>query len=273
MSFPYVEYAPPRIWAHDIETIWSLKSPPPVPRNLTEVLPADGRVELMFGFAGRSMRQAGLQPPQRYSGAFVMGSRSQGYALQHEGASHFIAVRFRPGGLAAFLPMPLVQLTDRVVDLRDLWGREIQDLHERLYDASLPDARRLIQAFLQGHYAPPNHYTTIQYALRQIHQRQGQIRVGSLADDLNMSQKHLERLFQRYVGHTPKSYARIVRFQSALQVLTIPGAGDVAGLANQLGYFDQAHLINDFKDFTGLTPGQYQAKKSRVVEMSLSGIV
>src|SRR5688572_16213615 len=114
MSFPYVEFAPPRIWANDIETIWSLKSPPPIPHNLTEVLPADGRVELMFGFAGQSMRRAGTHQPQRYAGAFLMGSRGQGYQLQHEGASHFIAVRFRPAGLAAFLSVPLAELTDSV---------------------------------------------------------------------------------------------------------------------------------------------------------------
>ena len=266
MSFPYVEYAPPRVWANDIETIWSLKTPPPVPHNLTEILPADGRIELIFSFAGRSTRQAGAQPPQRYAGAFLMGSRAQGYQLQHEGASHFIAVRFRPAGLAAFLPVPLAELTDSIVDLRDLWGREIQFLHEQLYEAPLPNALSMIQDFLQRHYAPPRHYTTIHHALRQIHQRHGQLRMGPLANDLNMSQKHLERLFQRYVGHTPKGYARIVRFQEVLQALTSRKAGDVAGLGHQLGYFDQAHLINDFKDFTGLTPGQYQATKYSVVD-------
>jgi AraC-like DNA-binding protein len=199
-------------------------------------------------------------------GRSLWDSRGQGYALQHEGASDFIAVRFRPGGLAAFLPVPLAEVTDRIVDVRDLWGREIRFLHEQLYDASLPTAFRLIREFLQRQYAPPNHYSTIQHALHQIHQRRGQMRMGPLANDLNMSQKHLERLFQRYVGHAPKSYARIVRFQGVLQAFTSPAAVDVVGLAHQLGYFDQAHLINDFKDFTGLTPGQYQATKSSVIE-------
>src|SRR5215213_4383023 len=107
MSFQYAEYKPPRLWANDIETFWALQSPPPVPHNLTELLPADGRIELMFSFAGQSTRQAGSNLPQRYTGAYLMGSRGQGYQLQHEGAAHFIAVRFRPAGLAAFLPMPL----------------------------------------------------------------------------------------------------------------------------------------------------------------------
>ena len=266
MSFPYREYKPPHIWAHEIETFWSLQTPPPVPHNLTEILPADGRIELMFSFAGQSTRQAGRHSPQRYSGAYVMGSRAQGYQLQHEGASHFIAVRFRPAGLAAFLPVPLAELTDTVVDVQALWGHEIHVLHEQLYDVPLPRAFTLIQAFLQRQFKPPQHHTAIQQALRQIHQRHGQIRMGTLADDLNMSQKHLERLFQRYVGHTPKTYARIARFQSVMQSLTVSQDPDMTGLAHEMGYFDQAHLINDFKDFTGLTPGQYQIRNFSIVK-------
>jgi len=273
MSFDYVEYQPPKIWANDIETIWSLRTPPPVPHNLTEILPADGRVELIFGFAGNSTRQAGTQAPQRYAGAFLMGSRAQGYQLWHEGAAHFIAVRFRPAGLAAFLPVPLSEVADVVVDVEALWGREMRFLHERLYETPLPLAIPLIQDFLQRRFSPPNHYKAIQQALRQIHRQHGQIRMGQLAEDVNMSQKHLERLFRRYVGHTPKTYARIARFQGALRSLAVSQSIDVADLASRFGYFDQAHLTRSVRQLIGMTPARYQAAQYSVIQTYYEGAI
>jgi AraC-like DNA-binding protein len=93
--------------------------------------------------------------------------------------------------------------------------------------------------------------------------------MGQLAEDVNMSQKHLERLFQRYVGHTPKTYARIARFQGALGSMTLSQGMDAVDLVSRFGYFDQAHLINDFKQFTGVTPGQYQAAQYSVIQTYL----
>jgi AraC-like DNA-binding protein len=70
-------------------------------------------------------------------------------------------------------------------------------------------------------------------------------------------------MFKNQVGATPKQYLRIMRFQKAIQEMgTNASSFDWSGLALQSGFYDQAHFINDFRDFSGFTPGEYIKRKA-----------
>jgi transcriptional regulator GlxA family with amidase domain len=92
-----------------------------------------------------------------------------------------------------------------------------------------------------------------------IVRRSGQIRVDDLAFDAAMSARHLRRLFLEQMGLTPKHFCRVIRFRHSLPRLRSSVRGDWTKVALDCGYYDQAHFINEFREFSGYTPGEFAA--------------
>jgi AraC-like DNA-binding protein len=133
-------------------------------------------------------------------------------------------VRFRPGMLYSVLPVPAWEITDGQMPLRDL-------------------ARRLREP------QPPD---PVQRALAWLTARHGQSDLDWLASQAGVSVRQFRRLCRDRVGISPKHLARILRFRRAS---ALGARGDWAGVAAECGYYDQAHLIRDFHEFSGRTPG------------------
>jgi methylphosphotriester-DNA--protein-cysteine methyltransferase len=94
-----------------------------------------------------------------------------------------------------------------------------------------------------------------------IEQSAGQVTVEQLACKAGISRQHLTRLFRSRVGVTPKLYARLARFQSSLAHAATSAPTDWAHAALPLGYADQSHWIAEFKEFSGLTPHRFAARR------------
>jgi methylphosphotriester-DNA--protein-cysteine methyltransferase len=97
--------------------------------------------------------------------------------------------------------------------------------------------------------------------LRAIDRGLDAVRIGKIADTIGISHKHLLREFDRCVGLTPKLYARLCAFQRVIRSVGHKAEVDWAGTAATCGYHDQAHLIHEFRAFSGLTPANYLAKR------------
>lgn len=95
--------------------------------------------------------------------------------------------------------------------------------------------------------------------IRKINERKGEVRISDLSEAAHLSYKQFKRVFTEYIGVNPKDFLRIVRFQHALFVLQSSPDMNFSQLAYECGYYDQPHLINEFKIFTGYTPKEYQA--------------
>ncbi len=95
----------------------------------------------------------------------------------------------------------------------------------------------------------------------------GSLAISTLARQLDLSRKHLNSLFKRETGLSPKGFARTIRFAAAVERLSLPqGTGlSLAALAADCGYADQAHFSRDFKSFAGETP---QALRRRMLPNS-----
>ena len=104
-----------------------------------------------------------------------------------------------------------------------------------------------------GYHAAQNTDAAVGFAVETAIETAGLISVSGLARRVNLSSRQLERRFLDSVGMTPKRFCRIRRFQRVLQAMEEPGA-NWADAAVQCGYYDQAHLIRDFRRFSGLTP-------------------
>ena len=130
-----------------------------------------------------------------------------------------------------------------------------------------PELRELIKGPYQGwvenafivnriaHAKPPS--PGICWAWRQLNETGGLIGVGALADELGCSHKHLITQFRREIGLPPKALARIVRFSRVAEMLKRNEVASWVQIAHRCGYYDQAHLIRDFREFAGSTPTEY----------------
>ena len=99
------------------------------------------------------------------------------------------------------------------------------------------------------------------WAWQQIVQSGGAVNIGSLAERIGWSRKHLITRFREQVGLPPKTYARVVRFNRALRMLDECTTPRWTEIALRSGYYDQAHLIRDFAQFAGTTPTDYVARR------------
>jgi len=227
-------------------------------------IPADGRVELMFSFAAGSRRVAadGSDECVVQAHSFLLGARGQGYLLNHMGVPHYIAVRFKPGGLSAFARLPLFELADVYLDLDRVWEPSIvRGLEDQLFHAPTAQVQAaILDRALLGRLNPPDHLQRLLYSVNQLQGFSMAQSIPALADEINLSQKHFERLFARYIGFRPSLFARVARFQRALYISPqVLGRLNLGQLAVHLGYYDQAHFTRDFKQFSGSTPNHFFA--------------
>ena len=192
-------------------------------------------------------------------GNFTAGLFAGPVTIDSFGASNCLQINFTPLGARRFFGMPMSELTDRMVALDDALGAGGMALRERL--ANEPDWNRrfdLAEAFaakrLAAAAAPSGE---VEWAFGRIAATGGRARIESIAKAVGWSRKHLGRRFAEDVGLGPKAIARIVRFNRALAVSRSGDNGGWAGIAADCGYSDQAHLVREFREFSGASPGVF----------------
>ena len=165
-----------------------------------------------------------------------------------------IQVDFTPIGAGQLLQLPMHLVSKRTTELNDLLGSEADRLVERLVEArDWPGRFLTLDNFLLSRirrYERPTR--EIDWAWRQLDLSRGSIRVQKISDQLGWTRKRLVKAFRDEVGIPPKALARVLRFRRALAQFT--SQKDFSQLAAECGYSDQAHMIRDFKDLSGLTP-------------------
>jgi AraC-like DNA-binding protein len=214
-----------------VECVWSLETAAPL--NGWVVRP-DGCLDILYSAAGLAVVGA-MTAEQRYDIA---------------AHSCTCGLRFRPGMAAAFLRTPAVELTDRVIPLEAIWGEPARELQSRLDQAQSAAKRLTILGETVRHPAPgPN---PVQRALEAVTSSHGDIDLEWVARQAGMSERQFRRRCLEESGLAPKQLCRVLRFRRALE---LGGSGVPWGLiAAEAGYFDQAHLIRDFREFAGATP-------------------
>lgn len=174
-----------------------------------------------------------------------------------------IAVRFKPGAAAHFFDLPLHELIDLHPSLADLWGWESAErFADALWAKPLSDADALTavqKLLLQRLRAGPSRPGLVDAAVNAIETAHGALRIETLAGTLGVSRQHLASQFRARVGLGAKLFARVCRFQYASAAIRAGGDQDWASLALELGYYDQPHMIHEFRDLAGSTPQSFAA--------------
>ena len=196
-------------------------------------------------------------------GSFVAGIDDFASVVGATGPAHCLQVNLTPLGARRFFGVGMQTLARRVVGLDEVLGRDAGRLADRLFQA--PDwrmrfdivegmiARRLAEAAA----VPPG----IAWAWQALERHHGLVRIDAIARQLDCSRKHLSATFREEIGLPPKTVASLLRFDHARRRMDATATPDLAGIAAESGYADQAHFNRDFKAFGGITPGAYLAAR------------
>ncbi len=194
--------------------------------------------------------------------AFLDATNSFRTRLGFQGQVALAGIRFHPGGAFPFLPLPLKEVQNLPVALDQIMSPALISWGERLADLpTLAQKTAHLEAILHRWYRPQRELLPdVHTALTAIRQTKGQIDLHALAEASFISQRQLERYFQVQVGLSAKTYARLVRVQTARARLR--QAQPTAHLSQDLGFYDQSHFIRDFQAIMGLTPQQYRQNRA-----------
>lgn len=194
--------------------------------------------------------------------SFVAGLDDAPTLTEHDGVQHGVQVDLTPLGAFRYFGLPMGELARRVVPLEDLLGAEGPRLADRLHDARGWEARfELLDEEIASRLAdrlPAS--PDVAWAWRRLSETKGSVSIGGLTEELGCSHRHLTTRFREQVGMPPKLVARILRFDRAVKTLRRDPATRLAALAQDCGYYDQAHLNRDFRRFSGTSPSEYVAR-------------
>ncbi len=239
------EYPPPAALAPFVDAFWSRSAGRSVGSAGPQRILPDGCLDIVVG-------------PRH---AIVVGAMTRAIVVPPAGGAGMVGVRFRPGMATAFLRIPAAALTDDRAPLEAVWadGDEVADHVGSALgtdEAITRLAATLTSRLTRAAAIPPD----LLAAVERIMARGGRIDVSRLAASLGVTRQHLARRFAAHVGVTPKTFCRVARLWTVLRSIT-GGRVNWAGLAADLGYSDQSHLVTEFRSLTGLTPGRWIAAR------------
>lgn len=258
-------FLPPPPLAASIEAFWL--SDGYVSQPTRERCLPDGSMAVIINL-GHDLLQATNQPRvdtlQSFYGGVLSGASSCSSIVDMSTMGTTVSIQFKPGGARPFLSLPAIEMANQTVELSTFWGSEVADLREQLQAVMEPERRvRVLERFLleraDWEWIP---HPSVTFALAQFQSGRRRQAVSEVTEQLGMSPKRFIHLFREAVGLTPKVYCRVLRFQEVLRAIEEGQPISWATLALDCGYFDQAHFIHDFQNFSGLTPSTYLEHRS-----------
>ena len=256
----YLEYQPPSELAAWVKLFWVFesRSNDPIP----ETIVADGFPELIIHFRSPFAEMDGNGKLQKQPAAVACGQLTTPLVLHSSLDAGMIGIRFQPCGMAAFISDSMQSLTDARVPADNLFA-DVDRLTEEVVK-SANDAERIAACnrYLFRLLDSDRENLWVRCALERIVRAHGSVSVESLATLAGRSRRSLELGFQSEVGTSPKMYCRIIRFRHILDAVSNDPSANWVHVALDSGFFDQSHLIRDFRRFAGDSPTSFLADQT-----------
>jgi AraC-like DNA-binding protein len=235
---PQLSAMDPRLVAASVDAFWSVDSTGEPYR----VLP-DGCMDILFDLSN-----------ERGS---IVGAMSRATVVHSPRGARIFGVRFRPGRASLFVDAVASELRDARVPLDALIGATAHRLVEQVLAADTDQERALaVASFVHDpHSRVRANDARVDRAIRVLRETHGRVSISNVANAIDLSDRQLERVFHERVGVRPKFFARVLRMQEALRLLSCEPLSKAA-LATEAGYTDEAHLLRDFRALCGTTPSR-----------------
>jgi AraC-like DNA-binding protein len=261
----YSEFQPQPPLDSFVECFWALETDAVIADQKTERILPDGCVEVIlnFGapFAQHDDHLVTVQPRN-----FIVGQMTSPIFISPTGPVQLIGIRFHPGGTTPFFRLPIHELTNQVVELGSFARTlEIKLVSAAVHLPNLNDKVTALQTVLLRMLAnSKSDFGLLRVAARVV-ELSGMIPIDHLATEAGLSSRQLERRFLSEVGVGPKLLSRILRFQAVFRAVDANEASWPT-VALDCGYYDQAHLIKDFRQFAHETPAALFAERNEFTE-------
>jgi AraC-like DNA-binding protein len=241
-----------------VKCYWTLESPKEKTPQRNTIVP-DGCMKMIFHYG---------DPYKHYSEngniiflpkCFVIGQLTKPYEVEPTGETGTFFVCFRPNGFSPFATLPIKEMENTAVPLEKLFGTTGQEIGRNILNANSTSERiNHIETFLLNRLTNAENIDQIvKSTIETIMTANGQLTVDELSKQGNINRRQLVRKFSLTIGLSPKQLSKTIRLQTALKILLTKKVARLTDLAYEIEFYDQAHFIKDFKEFTGLTPKEF----------------
>ena len=240
------------------------------PQHLIERLLPDGNVQVIFELTEHPKYiydNDTLREIQSCRRVWFSGFRTEPISIPSGIGSEMLIINFRKGRAFPFICEPMHALKNTVVDGQQVLTNDILNLRDQIQEAGSTREMfgileaNLLRFFLRSLSENP----FIDYAVSRISAAPHSACIRELSRKVGYSQKHLIRLFKDHIGVTPKDFLKVARFQKVVSSVHEKQDVEWTRVAHTCGYYDQSHLIADFKKLSGFTPRQYMGAKSEML--------
>jgi AraC-like DNA-binding protein len=261
----YVSYQiskPSLLLAPFVKQYWAIENCLPAGSTHVQRIVPSGLMDLMFYTGGKPKI---ADESRDLSGCSVVSGQQTGFFdIVITGKMALFSITFKPFGAKMFFNLPSNEFLNQYVPLQYFIKEPVNQVENDLYEATtFTEKVRVAERFLfnllkrnQSEYD----LRRVMHSIEVINQNNGIVNIGALASEACLSRKQFERTFSAFIGASPKQFLKTLRFQNSLHQKQRNKNIHLTSLAHTCGYFDQSHMIGDYKTMSGKTPSQYFAE-------------
>lgn len=251
-----------------------------VAEQVNDLIVPDGTFGLLFiensGDMFRSNDVHSSNLPITKSCLFGQKTKAINYSYS-KGSSQAFGLKIKPLGMSFFTKLGS-ELKDCYIELNLSENLLLKELENKVLDSDnvfnkIVLIENYIDSLLNSDCINNNDFLLFEAVLNFIFQNKGDLRFNEISNHFNINYKKLERLFNKFLGINPKTYIRIIRFNSVINQYKSAEVSNLTQLGLQNGFFDQSHFIREFKQFTSLTPKQFFEKDKSFSEKAFLNII
>ncbi len=194
----------------------------------------------------------------------ISGQQKEYYDIVSTGSLSVFTITFEPQGAMLFFDLPIIELYDQTIPARYIQKDAIDKVESELFESkSFSEKVCIIENYLAQQLIKNQREhdgVRISESISIINQTSGIVSVEALASRACLSRKQYERIFKSCIGISPKRFLKIIRFQNAIFRMQLNSKASLTNLTHECGYYDQSHMIKDFKYLTGMTPKLFFSK-------------
>jgi len=254
----YQTFEPDQDLAAFIKCYWTLESAKEETPGKQTIVP-DGCMEMIFHYGDLYKQYLDNGKSITQPRCFVIGQLTRPLEIQSTGETGIFSIRFHPEGFFLFTTFPIKEMENTAVSLEKLFGNDGLEIEQQIINANSTSERiKLIEKFLLDRLSDIETIDRIiKSTVEIIMTANGKLPVDELSRLTKVNRRQLLRKFSSAIGLSPKQLSRTIRLQAALKMLLNDQFSNLSELAYENEYYDQAHFIKEFKEFTGSTPKEF----------------